>query len=214
MGSEDHPQIAALAPRSDQAGCFGIGPAQKSTEAVASRTDDLAAWVGEQTGQAGFVDFNGDGVEDIAIGDPYNTVSGHKQAGSVSVVYGGGKGSAQIDQSLSFGSPGEDLEGISNTGAVQTYSAIGKPGDGDRWIEIGSNGIPGPKKTNQYLGTTLTATPTSLYIGTPFGPAAKGAVHSIPWTTLTGGPQQPTTVFQPGKDGIPNEGSRFGTSVQ
>lgn len=536
VGSEDRPQIAAIASRSDQAGCFGIDPAQKSSKAIASRTDDLAAWVGEQTGQAGFVDFNGDGVEDIAIGDPYNTVSGIKQAGSVSVVYGGGKGSAQIDQSLSFvpggaeandrfghalatvdydkdgytdlvvgipyedlkgqadsgmvsvvygsptglgkgrastnfeqgegtgalkssaaeagdmlgysvtagitrtgnpfifagtpgesigsakdagssvyitggtsfgitqgnggaagaieagdqhgwsvasdanyiaigapgesigtkanagnvsvlrhpakpgtkptytasinqdesyvsggaeagdkfgyslsmtayrgdgektatssalavgspgegivppgggaekkeaghthilslaadgsgsqlasvsqmntvnqneadtaggsetydhfgervaianrapgkipgrfdlvlaiGSPGEDLEGISNTGAVQTYSAIGKPGDGDRWIEIGSNGIPGPKKTNQYLGTTLTATPTNLYIGTPFGPAAKGAVYSLPWTTLTGGPKEPTTMFQPGKDGIPNEGSRFGTSVQ
>ncbi|MGV9879598.1 hypothetical protein [Streptomyces sp. NPDC003006] len=43
VGSEDSPQITAVASRSDQAGCFGIDTDQKSTKAIASRADALAA---------------------------------------------------------------------------------------------------------------------------------------------------------------------------
>ncbi|WP_432065107.1 VCBS repeat-containing protein [Streptomyces sp. C10-9-1] len=43
-------------------------------------------------------DFNGDGIADVAIADPEGTVSGRDQAGLVRVVYGGGKGTAEISQ--------------------------------------------------------------------------------------------------------------------
>lgn len=43
-------------------------------------------------------DFNGDGVADIAIGDPDATVSGQAGAGRVHVVYGAGKGSQTVSQ--------------------------------------------------------------------------------------------------------------------
>lgn len=50
-------------------------------------------------------DFNGDGVRDLAIADPEATVSGHAEAGLVRIVYGGGKGLAEIHQD-SAGVPG------------------------------------------------------------------------------------------------------------
>jgi subtilisin family serine protease len=45
-------------------------------------------------------DFNGDGVEDTVVGDPKATVGGDANAGVVRVVYGGGKGTAEINQDL------------------------------------------------------------------------------------------------------------------
>ncbi|MEU6626122.1 S8 family serine peptidase, partial [Streptomyces litmocidini] len=41
---------------------------------------------------AGMTDFNGDGVEDIAISDPQATVGTDAKAGLIRIVYGGGKG--------------------------------------------------------------------------------------------------------------------------
>ncbi len=47
-------------------------------------------------------DFNCDGVEDIAIADPRATVGGDANAGLVRIVYGGGKGTAEITQDLDW----------------------------------------------------------------------------------------------------------------
>lgn len=91
-------ELAAVNSRSWQGGCLGSD--ETRTGAVSSRTDDLAAWVEETTTAAGFTDFNCDGAEDIAIGDPEATVGGDVRAGVVRVVYGGGKGTAEISQDL------------------------------------------------------------------------------------------------------------------
>ncbi|MER6095194.1 S8 family serine peptidase [Streptomyces sp. NPDC001728] len=48
------------------------------------------------------VDFNGDGVEDVAIADPAATVGGNTTAGAVWVTYGGGKGTTGINQDLDW----------------------------------------------------------------------------------------------------------------
>ncbi|SHI17311.1 trypsin-like serine protease [Streptomyces sp. 3214.6] len=90
--------LLGVASRSDQGGCFGTDPAQTSTAGVVTRTDDIAAWVRSTTESAPFADFNGDGVEDTAVGDPKATIGGDAEAGAVHVVYGGGKGTAELDQ--------------------------------------------------------------------------------------------------------------------
>ncbi|MGW2961752.1 trypsin-like serine protease [Streptomyces sp. NPDC001220] len=94
--------LLGIASRSDQGGCFGTDAAQTSTNAVVTRTDDIAAWVKSTVESAPFADFNGDGVEDTAVGDPKATVGGNAEAGAVHVVYGGGKGTTQIDQGTDF----------------------------------------------------------------------------------------------------------------
>ncbi|WP_306334637.1 trypsin-like serine protease [Streptomyces sp. KL118A] len=99
-------QIVALATGSDQGGCFGSDAAQTSTAAVGARTDGLADWVKDAVDdaqrRAPVADFNGDGFEDTAIGDPKATVAGYAEAGAVHVVYGGGRGTTQVDQSASY----------------------------------------------------------------------------------------------------------------
>ncbi|GGZ92323.1 trypsin-like serine protease [Streptomyces bluensis] len=141
-------ELVGISSRSSQGGCFGSDEAQTSTDAVSVRADDLAAWVTSKTKQTRITDFNGDGVEDIAVADPKASVGGDAGAGLVRVVYGGGKGIAQIDQDLDwvpggaeandgFGealatvdydqdgytdlvvaTPGEELAGAANAGMV------------------------------------------------------------------------------------------------
>ncbi|CAM5399745.1 S8 family peptidase [Streptomyces aurantiogriseus] len=53
-------------------------------------------------------DFNGDGVQDTVVGDPKATVGGDADAGVVRVVYGGGKGTAEISQDLTAVSEGAE----------------------------------------------------------------------------------------------------------
>lgn len=55
-----------------------------------------------------FSDFNGDGYDDAAVGDPYATVDGVAEAGAVTVLLGGpdgriGEGSRQVITQASFG---------------------------------------------------------------------------------------------------------------
>ncbi|MEU0029097.1 trypsin-like serine protease [Streptomyces sp. NPDC006335] len=95
-------QLAALASQSYQGGCYGIDTTETRTGGVVTRVDDLASWVSSTTGAVRVTDFNCDGVEDIAIADPRATVGGVTAAGLVRIVYGGGKGTAEINQNLDW----------------------------------------------------------------------------------------------------------------
>ncbi len=94
--------LVGLTSRSSQGGCLGTDETQTSTAGVVARVDDLAAWVAQKAGATRITDFNGDAVEDIAVGDPMATVGGDTTAGLVRVVYGGGKGTAEITQDLDW----------------------------------------------------------------------------------------------------------------
>jgi hypothetical protein len=91
-------ELVGVATRSWQGGCFGADPAETRTGAVAARTDDITDWVGATTNSARIVDFNCDGLRDIAVADPNATVDGIARAGLVRVIYGGGAGSVEIRQ--------------------------------------------------------------------------------------------------------------------
>ncbi|MET9387050.1 trypsin-like serine protease [Streptomyces sp. NPDC002928] len=93
-------QLVGVGSRSWQGGC--LGETETRTGAVAARSDDLSTWVSTTVGAAPVTDFNCDGVEDIAVADPGATVGGDAGAGLVRVVYGGGKGTAEINQDLSW----------------------------------------------------------------------------------------------------------------
>ncbi|WP_149180202.1 S1 family peptidase [Streptomyces sp. TRM49041] len=93
-------ELVALNSRSSQAGCFGIDAAVTSTAAINTRVDDLRAWVDAKVVAPRFTDFNCDGAEDIAIGDPKATVGGDANAGLIRVLYGGGKGTGELHQDL------------------------------------------------------------------------------------------------------------------
>ncbi|MFF0787864.1 trypsin-like serine protease [Streptomyces spiralis] len=96
------PQLVALNSRSYQGGCFGIDSTETRTGGIAARIDDLSSWVNSTVGAPPVTDFNCDGVEDVAIADPKAAVGGDDGAGVVRVVYGGGKGTAEINQDLDW----------------------------------------------------------------------------------------------------------------
>lgn len=91
-------ELVGVNSRSWQGGCFG--ETETRTGAVASRTDDLTAWIQTTLTATRPTDFNCDGAEDIAVGDPKATVGGDANAGLVRVLYGGGKGNAEFTQDL------------------------------------------------------------------------------------------------------------------
>ncbi|OPC77746.1 esterase [Embleya scabrispora] len=95
-------QLVALNSRSYQGGCYNTDPAETRTGGIATRVDDLAPWVNSKMSAVPVADFDCDGVEDIAISDPRATVGGKAAAGLIRVVYGGGKGTAEITQDLGW----------------------------------------------------------------------------------------------------------------
>ncbi|MER6225273.1 trypsin-like serine protease [Streptomyces sp900105755] len=102
--------LVGLNSRSYQGGCFGTDPAETRTDGLVTRVDDLGAWVNSVVGATRVTDFNGDGVEDIAIADPKAAVGGKDGAGLVRIVYGGGKGTTSVNQDLDW-VPGGSEEG-------------------------------------------------------------------------------------------------------
>ncbi|MFI1359285.1 S1 family peptidase [Streptomyces sp. NPDC020898] len=93
-------QLVGVGSRSWQGGC--LGGTETRTGAVAARSDDLATWVSTTVGAVRITDFNCDGVEDIAVSDPRATVGADAAAGVVRIVYGGGKGTAELHQDLDW----------------------------------------------------------------------------------------------------------------
>ncbi|MER7176080.1 trypsin-like serine protease [Streptomyces mesophilus] len=95
-------KLVGLNSQSFQGGCLEVAETQTSTAGVIARVDDLASWVSSKVGATRIADFNGDGAEDIAIGDPAATVGSVTGAGVVRISYGGGKGTAEINQDLDW----------------------------------------------------------------------------------------------------------------
>ncbi|MFI1016452.1 S1 family peptidase [Streptomyces sp. NPDC020965] len=140
-------ELVAVSSRSSMGGC--VNEEDTPNTAVSSRVDDLAEWIGTVTTGAPVTDFNCDGARDIAVGDPEAVVGGDAKAGLVRIVYGAGKGHAELAQDLGtvpggseagdrfgetlatfdhnsdgctdlvVGIPAEDLVGKTDTGMVQ-----------------------------------------------------------------------------------------------
>jgi hypothetical protein len=113
---------------------------------------------------------------------------------------------------LAVGVPGEEsTEEFPEEGGVQLFSMLGEPGAADSWIAPG-DGIPSPRAPRTLVGMGLGASPSSLYVGMPYGPAEGRAVHAFAWSTPNGG--APTQTWKPGEGGIPAENVAFGAFVR
>lgn len=142
-------ELVAVASRSWQAGCWGVDPDETRNAAIGVRADDVTSWITEALDEPRIVDFNCDGVRDLAVADPEATVNGLTRAGAVRIIYGGSRGTMLITQAspgvagdpelsdrfghsiatvdknldgctdLVVGTPYEHLEGASDTGWVE-----------------------------------------------------------------------------------------------
>ncbi|MDJ1639941.1 trypsin-like serine protease [Streptomyces pakalii] len=114
---------------------------------------------------------------------------------------------------VAVGVPGEDIGTAPDAGGIMTFGLIGAPGDSDTTVYPGTAGLPGAPVTGEKVGSAVTATGTHLYIGIPDGPTAYGRAHALPWANTTGG-TEPVTTYEPGKDGLPATGLRFGAAMR
>ncbi|MFJ4966787.1 trypsin-like serine protease [Streptomyces sp. NPDC088729] len=114
---------------------------------------------------------------------------------------------------VAVGVPGEDIGTATDAGGIMTFGLIGAPGDSDTTVYPGVAGLPGAPVTGEKVGSAVTATGTHLYIGIPDGPTAYGRAHALPWANTTGG-TEPVTAYEPGKDGLPATGQRFGANIR
>ncbi|WP_420802586.1 S1 family peptidase [Streptomyces cavernae] len=150
-------ELVALNSRSAQGGCFGIDAAVTSTAAVDTRVDDIRGWVTAKVGATPITDFNCDGAEDIAAGDPKATVGGDANAGLVRVVYGGGKGTAELTQDLdSVPGSAEASDGFGEQLAVFDHNE-----DGCTDLAVGA--------PSEDIGTAADAGHVAVLYGAPGG---------------------------------------------
>ncbi|MGC9500868.1 S1 family peptidase [Streptomyces sp. WG7] len=117
---------------------------------------------------------------------------------------------------IAVGTPGEDLAGVTDAGAIHTFSLMDSAGANDLWIEAGDgDGIPGSPGEGDKLGASIHFTPRNLYAGMPYGPTATGALHVLPFpNAVPGGTSAPATTYQPGQGGLPANGNYFGFSAR
>ncbi|MFJ6984223.1 MULTISPECIES: FG-GAP repeat protein [unclassified Streptomyces] len=153
-----------------------------------------------------WIDQNVDGVEgDAEAGDFF----GQRVAATnttTNVV------STAATMRLAVGVPGEEsTTEAPEAGGVHLLSLLGAPGAADSWIEPGA-GIPSGPSPRTYAGISLGSSPSLLYVGVPYGPAAGRAVHGFPWNAATG--SAPTQTWKPGEGGIPAAAAAFGATVR
>ncbi|MFK0145327.1 S1 family peptidase [Streptomyces griseus] len=115
---------------------------------------------------------------------------------------------------VAVGVPGEDIGTATDAGGVYTFGLLGAPGDSDSTVHPGAAGLPGTPVTGEKVGSAVTATGTHLYLGVPDGPTAYGRAHALPWAIATGGGSGPVTTYEPGQNGLPATGQRFGAGMR
>ncbi|HEY8982301.1 MAG TPA: trypsin-like serine protease [Streptomyces sp.] len=185
-------QLVGLNSRSFQGGCYGIDAAETRTGGVVARVDDIASWVTDVVGAPRVTDFNCDGVEDIAIADPGATVGGDAGAGSVRIVYGGGKGNAEIQQDLDWVNGGAEAgDAFGEAVATVDYNA-----DGCTDLVVGTPG--------EDLGDAADAGMTDLLYGAPGG-LGTGALKSANYQQGAGSGSI--------NGSVPESGDRMGAAV-
>lgn len=111
---------------------------------------------------------------------------------------------------VAVGAPGEDDGETLDAGRARVYPALADPIGTPVTINRRAESLPGEPRTQELIGTSLTAGPTRLYVGTPYGAAA---VHGFTWSSLAGGTATPTLTWKPGEGNIPAGAASFGSAI-
>jgi hypothetical protein len=112
-------------------------------------------------------DYNGDGFGDLAVGIPYENLSGKNQAGAVNILYGTSAGLSAAGSRLWH----QDVAGIvDRAGAGDFFGDILAPGDfnGDGFTDLGI-GVP-----DEDVGSQILAGAVAVLYGSPDGLNASG----------------------------------------
>jgi hypothetical protein len=111
---------------------------------------------------------------------------------------------------IAVGAPGQDEGETLDSGRVRVFPALANPVGTPVTIDRRAASLPGEPRTQELLGTALTAGARQLYVGTPYGDAA---VHGFTWSSLAAGGTAPTTTWKPGEGNLPAGGTAFGAAI-
>ncbi|TDC65062.1 hypothetical protein E1200_19090 [Actinomadura sp. GC306] len=119
--------------------------------------------------------------------------------------------SAPPEVAVAIGSPGEDVNGLSDAGRVHGVQ-VGAAPRVDGAVSQATDGFGGVPLAGARFGAAVAFGPgaAGIVAGAP-GHDGKGAAHAMPWRALFGTPVVAENWFA-GKDGVP-AGSRFGASL-
>jgi hypothetical protein len=131
--------------------------------------------------------------EDVAV---VNTASS-QEAGNTTML-------------IAVGAPGRDNGETLDAGRVLVFPALANPVSSPLVIDRRAASLPGGPRSQELIGTSLTATPTQLYVGTPYGDAA---VYGFTWPSLFQGGTAPAKTWKPGQGNIPAGAVAFGTAI-
>lgn len=145
----------------------------------------------QQPSRPRFTDLNCDGIEDTVVGDPKATVGAHADAGLVRVIYGGGKGTAELHQDLAA-VPGDAEPGDSFGENLATFD---HDEDGCSDLVVG---IP-----SEDIGTSADAGAVNVLYGAPGGVTTGKAALNLIQGTGDGAIKSST----------PEAGDRFGHAI-
>jgi arylsulfatase A-like enzyme len=210
---DGHTDIAVGVPTSavgsvDSAGSVNVlygsdgGLAAASNQLLQQGVDDLpgSAATGNGFGVAlAAGDFNGDGVSDLAVGSPGQSVSGKAGAGAVTVLYGqtlqAGDSQAGLQSDTAQVWTQDSTDVLGTSGASDAFASALAAGDfnGDGYADL-AIGVP-----NETASSVKTAGGVNVLFGGPDG------------LTSTG-----NQLWKQGNDGIldtPETGDHFGASL-
>ncbi|MFF9895601.1 FG-GAP and VCBS repeat-containing protein [Streptomyces longispororuber] len=164
----------------------------KGTRSGLSRVGHLSAKGGRSVAAG---DVNGDGYDDLVVGQPYTAESGARAGGQVTVVNGGPGGPAGGATTVHQATPG--VPGAAEAGDALGWSVAAADVDGDGCADV-LTGAPGEDITR--AGETRTDAGTSLLL--------KGSRSG-----LTGAGALAVSQDEPDVPGVTETGDRLGSSV-
>ncbi|MEW2311690.1 trypsin-like serine protease [Streptomyces sp. NPDC006864] len=113
------PELVAVNSRSWQGGCFGVNATR--TDAVNTRTDDIADWIRDTVNRPSTTDFNGDGADDVGMLYDYGTAEDGRRRTGLWRITSTGDG---------FAAPVKNWDSLSDLGSSWTWDSS-KPVHGD-----------------------------------------------------------------------------------
>ncbi|GID90870.1 hypothetical protein Adi01nite_02820 [Amorphoplanes digitatis] len=111
---------------------------------------------------------------------------------------------------IAAGAPGEDVGETLDAGRVRVYPALANPVGTPVVIDRRESSLPGAARAQELIGTSLTAGPKRLYLGTPYGDAA---VYAFTWSGLAAGTATPAITWKPGEGDLPAGAAAFGSAI-
>ncbi|MFD0599469.1 hypothetical protein ACFQZ4_50030 [Catellatospora coxensis] len=112
---------------------------------------------------------------------------------------------------IAVGAPGEDTSGPGvDTGNIHVFAAGTATPESDTLIERAAGKLPGSPAPRELLGLSMGASPSELFVASPY---VNRGVWAFRWSDLVAGTATPARSWVPGTGSVPAGAVAFGAQV-